>query len=120
MEKEINISFKSLWRIFLVGAVIAGLIYFRQILLVFLAALILSASIENLIHWFEIKKIPRILSVILVYIILVFTIGGLLYIIVPPLFQNISNLVNDLPIMLKSKATTNFLQTYLPFLSNQN
>lgn len=120
MEKEINISFKSLWRIFVIGAVVAGLIYFRQIILVFVASLILSASVEHLITWFEDKKIPRILSVILVYVILIFTIGLLLYIIVPPLFQNISNLVNDLPLMLKSKPTANFLQTYLPFLSNQN
>jgi len=49
MEKEINISFKSLWRIFVIGAVVAGLIYFRQIILVLVASLILSASVEHLI-----------------------------------------------------------------------
>jgi predicted PurR-regulated permease PerM len=120
MEKEINISFKSLWRICLVVVLIAGFIYFRQILLIFLASLILSASLENIIVWFERKKIPRILSTTLVYIILTCTVGALLYIIVPPLLQNIINLTNDLPSVLQSQTINEFLQTYLPFLKNQS
>lgn len=119
MEKEINISFKSLWRICMAGAIILGLIYFRQIILVFIASLILSASVENVINWFENKKIPRVVSVILVYVILVLTILGLLYIIVPPLFQNISNLLTDLPETLESKPVSTFLKTYLPFINSK-
>lgn len=119
MEKEINISFKTLWRVCWAGAIILGLIYFRQIILVFMASLILSASVENVINWFETKKIPRVVSVILVYIILILTILGLLYIIVPPLFQNISNLVSDLPETLESKPVNAFLKTYLPFVNSQ-
>ncbi len=120
MEKEINISFKSLWRICLVIVLIVGFIYFRQILLIFLASLILAASVENIIVWFEKRKIPRILSAVLVYVILTCTIAGLLYIIVPPLLQNIINLTNDLPSVLQSQTVNEFLQTYLPFLKNQS
>ena len=50
MEKEFSISFKSLWRICFVGAIVLGAIYFRQIILMFLASLILSSSMENLIN----------------------------------------------------------------------
>lgn len=120
MEKEINISFKSLWRICLVIVLIVGFIYFRQILLIFLASLILSASVENIIVWFEKRKIPRVLSTVLVYIILICTVAGLLYIIVPPLLQNIINLTNDLPSMVQSQTINEFLQKYLPFLKNQS
>lgn len=120
MEQEVNISYKSLWRICLIGILILGLMYFRQIILVFLASLILSASVENAIHWLEIRKIPRVISAILVYIVLVLSILGLLYIIIPPLLQNIFNFISNLPVMLSSKNTINFLQSYLPFINVEN
>ncbi len=120
MEKEIHISLKSLWRICFVGLVVFGLIYFRQILLIFMASLILSASMENIIAWFELKKIPRIFSAILVYILLVCIIVGLVYIIAPPLFQNILSLTSELPEILKSNATTKFFKNYLPFINNKS
>jgi predicted PurR-regulated permease PerM len=44
---------------------------------------------------------------------------GLLYIIIPPLFQNISNLVTDLPETLESKPISTFLKTYLPFINSK-
>jgi len=99
-----------------VGAFILGAIYFRQIILMFLASLILSASMENLINWLEIKKIPRILSVIVVYIGLIMVMAGFMYIILPPLFQNISNLLNDLPDIVQSQPVADFFKNNLPFI----
>jgi len=120
MEKEIHISLKSLWRICFVGLTVFALIYFRQILLMFMASLILSASMENIIAWLEAKKIPRILSTIMVYVLLVCLIVGLLYIILPPLLQNILSLSGELPTMLKSSATSKFFKSYLPFINNKS
>lgn len=97
-----------------------GLIYFRQILLMFMASLILSASMENIINWFETRKIPRFISTILVYIVLVCIIVGLVYIIFPPLFQNILSLSGELPAMLKSSTTSKFFKNYLPFINNKS
>gem|GEM_PF-4678404 len=102
------------------GAFILGAIYFRQIILMFLASLILSASMENLINWLEIKKIPRILSVIVVYIGLIMVMAGFMYIILPPLFQNISNLLNDLPDIVQSQPVADFFKNNLPFIKIDN
>jgi predicted PurR-regulated permease PerM len=85
-----------------------------------MASLILSASMENVIAWLEKKKIPRIVSTILVYIVLVCLIAGLMYIILPPLFQNVLSLAGDLPTMLKSNATSRFFKNYLPFINNKS
>lgn len=85
-----------------------------------MASLILSASMENIIAWLEAKKIPRILSTIMVYVLLVCLIVGLLYIILPPLLQNILSLSGELPTMLKSSATSKFFKSYLPFINNKS
>lgn len=85
-----------------------------------MASLILSASMENIINWFESKKIPRIFSAISVYILLIFIIVGLVYIIFPPLFQNILSLTGELPTMLKSSTTSRFFKNYLPFINNKS
>jgi len=115
-----NISFKSLWRICFIGILIFGLIYFRHIILMFVASLILAASMENIINWLEKKKIHRIISTILVYIFLIFAITGLLYIVLPPLFENISALFSKLPETIQSTSIISFFEKYLPFINSEN
>jgi len=120
MDKEFSISFKSLWRICLVSAIVLGAIYFRQIILMFLASLILSSSMENLINWLEHRKIPRILSAVVVYIILIGVLAGFISIVLPPLIQNIANLTNDLPEIIQSQPVSKFFKNYLPFVDANN
>jgi predicted PurR-regulated permease PerM len=68
----------------------------------------------------EVKKIPRVLSAIAVYIVLIGIMAGFIYVILPPLLQNIANLANDLPDMIQSQPVAEFFRNYLPFIDTNN
>src|SRR3989344_3791674 len=88
---RIEISYKTV--IFTV-AVLVGLwfiIQIRQIIiLVFLSIILLSALLRP-VEWLNTRRIPRVLSVLLVYIILI------VVIIIPPLVVQTSDFISKLP-----------------------
>src|SRR3990167_91446 len=94
---RIEISYKTV--IFTV-AVLVGLwfiIQIRQIIiLVFLSIILLSALLRP-VEWLNARKIPRVLSVLLVYIVVLALIAFTIGIIIPPLVSQTSDLISKLP-----------------------
>ncbi len=120
MNNELNLSWSSLLKFFIVAGAVLGLFYFRQILLIFLAALLLSTALEKLIKFWEKKHVPRIISTTVVYLGMLFVFGLTLYVIVPPFLQNVSTLINNLPTILKVEANSSFLKMLTPITQSQN
>ena len=81
-------------------AVLVGLwfiIQIRQIIiLVFLSIILLSALLRP-VEWLNARKIPRVLSVLLVYIVVLALIAFTIGIIIPPLVSQTSDLISKLP-----------------------
>lgn len=120
MDREINLSWNGIWKCIVAILIVGGLWYFRHIILLFLTAWILAASLENFVKFFTKRKIPRLVAVLLVYFMVGTAIGGILYIITPPLVQNIATLMENLPGIIKSKEASTFFKNYLPFINNKN
>ncbi len=78
----------------LIGLVVIWFI--RDILAIFFVALLLAALIDPFAHWFERRKIPRGLGVLIVYILLLSILAGLIVLIVPPLVGQLSDLAHNL------------------------
>lgn len=101
--------------------VILGLILIfliRDIILIFLAALIIAAAFDAPISWLERKKIPRLLGTILIYSAILLILAGLLYLLLPPLANELKALGNNLPVYLE-KINYSFLgdNEFLPIKS---
>jgi len=60
-------SFNSLFKIFLFILAIAALYYFRDILVTLVLAFIISLALSPLIDFFEKKKIPRVVSTLVIF-----------------------------------------------------
>lgn len=88
-----------------------GLVYFayylRDIILVLLTSIVLGSAVRPFSNWFEKFKIPRILSVLLVYIIGFSVILGTLYFIIPPIFGDMLDIAQTLPAKVNSFMQTN-------------
>lgn len=83
---------------FLVG--LWFLIQIREIIiLIFLSIILLSALLKP-VEWLNSKKIPRVLSVIIVYILVISLISFAFGIIVPPLISQTSSFITGLPQIL--------------------
>jgi len=107
MEKETNfnvsITSGSVIKFFLI-AICLGLLYFlRDLFLVVLTSIVIAAAIEPFTSWLREKtKLPRIPSVIVIYVIFSLTLFFLISIFLPIIFDDFFKLFSTIPAYVKS------------------
>ncbi len=74
----------------------------RDIVLIILVAIIIASAVEPLIVWLTRYKIPRVLSVFLIYLTGIVFFVGLFYLVIPPLAGEVQNFFVSLPVLLDS------------------
>lgn len=92
---EFTISISTILKV--VGVLLAFwfLYFIRDIIAIFFVALILSSIIDPLADWFEKRKVPRAMAVIIVYVVLVSILGLVLSELIPALVQEIRGLASN-------------------------
>jgi len=81
--KRFEMSWGSLWRVVAVGLLVVAAVYTRDVFIVAFIAIIISSALHRPVEYLESKRIPRILSVLMIFLITVAIIGLILYAIVP-------------------------------------
>jgi len=81
-----------------------------ELVLIVLTAVVFASAIEPAIRWFMRYRIPRVISVLLVYVLVVAVLFFLVYSFAPPLLDELSQLVNQLPGLLEAFDTANPLK----------
>lgn len=81
--RRIEISWTSLWRVVVVGLLLVAAFYARNAFVVAFIALIISSALRRPVDYLESKRIPRILSVLMIFLIVIALVGLVLYAIVP-------------------------------------
>ncbi len=100
MDKDIiniNINIGTIIRFFLVMILLALLYFFQNLVLSILTAIVLASSLEPVIQLIERKKIPRIFSAIIVYILLFLLMSAVVFIFVPQITAQFTEIYNQLP-----------------------
>ena len=94
---RIEISYKTV--IFTVSVLIGlwFLIQIRQILVFVFFSIILLSALLKPVEWLNVRRIPRVLSILFVYIILIAVISFIVGIIIPPLISQTSDFISKLP-----------------------
>lgn len=94
---RVEISYKTV--IFTIGFLIGLwlLVQLRQVIVIILLSIILLSALLKPVEWLNAHKIPRILSVVIVYVLLILGLGFVISTIVPPLFSETSDFVNKIP-----------------------
>jgi len=72
----------------------------KDILAILFVSLIFASALDPSVDWMQRKKIPRGLGVILIYLIFFSVLGLLLYLIIPPVAEQISGLSENFPAYL--------------------
>jgi len=104
MAKEpptsISISTGTIIRAVLVLLFFVMLFYLRDILLVVLAAVVIASAVEPLTAWFKRFRVPRLIGVLVTYIVLTILFVGIFYIFVPSLLSDTANFLRAVPTVL--------------------
>ncbi len=106
MEKEqtttrITLTTASLVRILVVLVLVYFAWLIQDILAILFIALVLSSAIDPWIDWLQKKGIPRPLGISMIYILFLAVIAFVIYLIIPPIASQFSQLSQDLPSYLE-------------------
>ncbi len=104
-----NISFNALFKIALFVGGLFLLYELRSLVLVVLSAVVIASVLEPGTRFFIRKKIPRAISVILTYAIVIGLIVAFISFVLPPLFNETISALNGLPRSIKTADIFNGL-----------
>lgn len=99
---RVEIYYKTI--VFAVAFLIAlwFLLQIREIIILLFLSIILLSALLKPVEWLNARRVPRVLSVLLVYLFLLGLISSVIGIIVPPLVSQTSDLVSKLPQIISS------------------
>jgi predicted PurR-regulated permease PerM len=97
MSQHIDISYQSIFRVLLVLAGLTFLYFIRDVLALIFVSLFLSAAISPWVKWMHKRSIPKGLSVVIIYLAAFLVIALIVFLIIPPLSQQINQLAGSFP-----------------------
>lgn len=103
---HIEINTGTILRAVLVILFFVFLYILKDVLIIFLFALIIASAISPFANWLDEKRFPRLLGVLLLYLVVLALIVGVLSLIIPYVSQDISQLVSTLPQFVAKISTS--------------
>jgi len=120
-DKQLNININT-------GTIVTAILFvalawilfvLKDLVLVVLTAIVIATAIEPAIKWFTRYRMPRVISVVLVYVLVVAVLLLLFYFFIPPVLDEVSGLANKLPGYLDTFDASNPLKQ-APLLGAQS
>lgn len=94
---SVNITAGSIIKAILFALMIFLLWYLRDIALVVLTAIVLASAMEPAIRFFMRYRLPRLVAIIILYLIIGTVFFGVIFFFIPPVLTDASNLLKLLP-----------------------
>lgn len=116
-RKIIEISPKTILWVLLIGILSVLLFMVRDIIAVLIFAIIISSALEPLLQYSENKKIPRLLSLIVVYLLFFVLFAALIYILLPLMLDQLRDFSENYPTYFGKIEEAASTITFLPGLS---
>jgi predicted PurR-regulated permease PerM len=109
----VNITVFTVIKIILLFVLFYFLFLIREILAILFVALIIASAVDPWVDWMQKKKIPRGVGIIFIYFILFAVVGVVVYLIIPPIIEQVNELANNFPqILEKVISGFEFLKYY--------
>lgn len=94
---NINITMTTVIKIILILVLLYFLILIQDVLAVLFVSLIFSSAVDPWVDWMQKRKIPRAFGVLLIYLTAFTIIGTTIYLIIPPIANEVGELSNNFP-----------------------
>lgn len=94
---NINISTLTIVKILLTLLLVYFLFIIKDVIIILFVSLVLASALDPWVDWLKKKKIPRSVSVICIYLIAFLIIGSILFLLIPPISQEIGQLASNFP-----------------------
>jgi len=94
---DLDISTQVILKVVFVVLALAFVWVIRDILFMLILALILASAMDPMVDYFSERKIPRVVSVLTVYLLVLGLVGLVVYLMVPPVLEQFKVLRDNLP-----------------------
>lgn len=101
-SKTINISTNTILRVILILLFLVFLYILRNVIVLFIFALIIASAVAPAVGFFERIRIPRVIGTLLTYIVIIGVAALLVALIVPTVAKNSKDLAANLPDYIQS------------------
>ncbi|MBD3299939.1 MAG: AI-2E family transporter, partial [Candidatus Moranbacteria bacterium] len=119
-EITVHISYTTLLRTALIVLVIFFVYHIFDIIITLFISFIIVSTISPLVDKLEDKKIPRIISTILIYILFFFGFGYILSLLIPIFIRQIDQFINRVPEYAETFSSSPFLKNFINKENFQN
>ncbi len=99
---SVNITTGTIFTVLLVGILAAVLFYLRGLVLIVLTAIVIASAIEPAVHALMRRGLPRLLAVLMMYLIVAAGFFSLVFFFVPPILGDAIAFISNLPATLTS------------------
>ena len=103
---QINITAGTILKSILIVILIWALFALRDLVLVLLTSVVIASAVEPMTRWFIKRRIPRILSVLLIYLLVVVILSGIFYFFLPPLVSDFNQVVDSIPVYIETLTSS--------------
>lgn len=118
----VDISYQSLMRVVVVLAAVFAIYYLRQIVAILLFAVVVASGLDPGVRWLGRFRIPRIVAVIFIYLLVIGTIIGAIYLILPSLVDEARAFLDSFPryqrVLLQELRSLEGIPFYSAFSGN--
>ena len=101
MNRSIDISSGTILRTIFILLLLWFLYLVRDILLLVFLAIIIVSAIDPIVDWFQKRKIPRSLTVLVIYVLFLSALGTAIGLLIPPLTSEIRGLGESFPSLVE-------------------
>ena len=102
----INISGGTIWKGIVIAALVWAVFILKDLVLVLLISVVIASAVEPAAQWFIRYRIPRVISVLSVYLAIIISIAGIFYLFVPIIIDEASRFteiisvrISDIPLV---------------------
>ncbi len=95
---QYDISYRALFRVLAVAALVAAVIFLSDIVLAIVFAVVIASGIEPAVQWFGRYRLPRIGAVLLIYLVAAAVLAGVIYLIIPVLVDEFNVFLETYPL----------------------
>jgi predicted PurR-regulated permease PerM len=101
MNRTIEISSGTILRTIFILLLLLFLYLVRDILVLVFLAIIIVSAIDPIVDWFQKRKVPRSLTVLVFYVVLLSVLGVAIGFLVPPLTNEVRGLGENFPVLVE-------------------
>lgn len=96
-NRTIDISFATLLKIALAGLLCYVIYQVLDIIGIIVVAVILATALDPAVDWLQKYRLPRAISLVVIYLVLFLIVGGIILLLVPPLAHQMVELAKSFP-----------------------